>query len=113
MMKLVVKYLMFGSLLFLYNCKSNKVEEHRTVFRYNESKDISTLDPAFARNQVIMRPVAQLFNGLVQMNDSLQVLPCIAKSWTVSKDGLHYTFILRNDVYFHDNKVFENQNLTW
>ncbi len=76
------------------------------IFRYNESKGIPTLDPAFARNQTIIWPVNQLFNGLLQLNDRLEVRPCIARSWEVSPDGTEYTFHLRDDVYFHDHEVF-------
>ncbi len=76
------------------------------VFRYNESKGISTLDPAFARNQTIIWPVNQLFNGLLQMDRNLWVQPCIAKRWTVSSDGKEYRFVLRRDVYFHDDPAF-------
>ena len=80
--------------------------QDKTVFRYNESKGIATLDPAFAKSQTLIWPVHQLFNGLVQMDSALNVKPCIAKDWEISPDGKTYTFHLRNDVYFHDNKVF-------
>ncbi|MGZ3903221.1 MAG: ABC transporter substrate-binding protein, partial [Bacteroidia bacterium] len=90
-------------LLSLFSCGGGKgKKDDRTVFRYNEIAGISSLDPAAARNDENIRPVNQLFNGLVQMNDLLQVEPAIAKSWTVSEDGKTYTFILRSDVFFHD-----------
>ena len=40
------------------------------------------------------------------MDENLQVVPAIAKSWTISEDGKTYTFILRNDVRFHDTEFF-------
>jgi peptide/nickel transport system substrate-binding protein len=40
------------------------------------------------------------------MDNELNIQPSIAKRWEISKNGLVYTFILRNDVYFHDDKVF-------
>ena len=43
------------------------------------------------------------------MNDSLRVIPCIAKKWFISEDGLTYTFILRHDVRFHQNKCFDDE----
>jgi len=63
-----------------YSCggRERKVNPEGQVFRYNESKGISTLDPAFARNLALIWPVNQLFNGLVQLSDSLTVQPCIA-----------------------------------
>jgi peptide/nickel transport system substrate-binding protein len=80
------------------------------IFRYNESSGIATLDPAFAKDQATIWATNQLFNGLVQLDKSLNVQPSIAKSWIISVDALHYTFSLRNDVYFHDDKIFENGN---
>jgi len=78
----------------------------KTAFRYNESKGIATLDPAYAKSQTLIWPVHQLFNGLVQMDSALNVQPCIAKSWDISEDGQTYTFHLRDDVYFHDHRLF-------
>ncbi len=99
--------LLFSSVLALFGCtkKESKFTDN-DVFRYNESANIQTLDPAFARNMAIIWPCNQLFNGLVQLDDSLHVQPDIAKKWTVSTDGLLYDFILRNDVYFHKHKNF-------
>ena len=85
----------------------NEERDQRTVFNYNEMAGISSLDPASANNTEDIWAVNQVFNGLVQLNDSLEVIPCIAKKWNVSDDGLMYTFTLRNDVYFHDNSCFE------
>lgn len=78
----------------------------RTVFRYNQHNPITSLDPAFAKSQNNIWAVDCLFNGLVQLDDSLLVRPCIARSWTISPDGLTYRFVLRDDVFFHDSPVF-------
>jgi len=48
----------------------------------------------------------QLFNGLVQLDNELNILPSIAKNWTISEDGQIYTFNLRKDVYFHKHELF-------
>lgn len=40
------------------------------------------------------------------MDDSLNVIPCIAKNWTVTDSATTYTFNLRNDVYFHNHELF-------
>lgn len=88
---------------------SGKEKDTRTVFNYNEMAGVTSLDPATANNTEDIWPVNQLFNGLVQMNDSLRVIPCIAKSWYISDDGLVYTFNLKDNVFFHDNKCFDNE----
>ncbi len=92
---------------FLFSCGSNdgKGKDH-LVFRYNEHKNIGSLDPAFAKDNADIWAVNQLFNGLVQMDENLNVQPCIAKSWAISDDALTYSFSLRNDVRFHKHSLF-------
>jgi len=92
--------------LFFFSCTEKETIKHPNVFRYNESKGIATLDPAFAKSQVLIWPVNQIFNGLVQMNNQLSIKPCIAKSWEIAKNGKRYTFYLRNDVRFHHFNLF-------
>ena len=90
----------------LLSCQSNQRDAN--IFRYNESAGIATLDPAFAKNQAIMWPVHQLFNTLVEMDEHMNIVPSLAKSWSFSADALSICFLLRNDVYFHDDPVFQN-----
>ncbi len=96
--------------LVLSSC-SNDSHRHpgKQIFRYNEASGIVNLDPAFARDQAHIWVCNQLYNGLVQLDDSLNVLPSVAKRWDISEDGLTYTFYLRNDVYFHDHPIFNGQ----
>jgi peptide/nickel transport system substrate-binding protein len=95
---------------FIVSCSSDdgSRKDTRTVFKYNDlAGGLSSLDPAAARTFENILAVNQLYNGLVEMNDSLQVIPSIARAWKISADGLTYTFYLRNDVLFHDNEYFE------
>lgn len=95
-------------LLVLTSCLQREADnKERTVFRYNESAGISSLDPAFARNQANIWAINQLYNNLIQFDSILNIQPCIAKSWQISPDGLKYRFLLRQDVYFHDDACFD------
>lgn len=96
-------------LVLITSCQdsSNNSRNHE-VFRYNEHSNIASLDPAFARNPQTIWPTNQLFNGLVQLDDSLNIIPDIAKSWVINDSTQTYTFTLRDDVYYHKNKVFGN-----
>ena len=97
--------------LLLYSCNENKKPiNDNLVFRYNEHKNISSLDPAFAKDNADIWAIHQLFNGLVQMNDRLNVVPCIAKSWVISEDALTYSFSIRNDVKFHKHHMFKKDS---
>ena len=94
-------------LLLLSACGDNSPSSDSKVFRYNQASNISSLDPAFAKDQANNWAVAQLFDGLVQTNDQLEIQPAIASAWQISPDGLTYTFQLRRDVFFHDHAQFE------
>jgi len=98
-------------LAILFSCSDKQTKNREClVFRYNESSNIATLDPVFARTQAEIWITNQLFNGLVQLDDSLGVQPDIAKSWTISDDELRYVFSLRTDVFFHKNDVFSDSS---
>ncbi|MGB4775777.1 MAG: ABC transporter substrate-binding protein, partial [Daejeonella sp.] len=106
-------YLKFIFLLLLLctlfsACSSSSEDKDKQVFNINLNEGLTSLDPAFARNQNALWMINQLYNGLVQINDSLKTVPAIAKSWDLSADGKTYTFHLRDDVYFHDDPLFKN-----
>jgi ABC-type dipeptide transport system, periplasmic component len=88
-----------------YSCGGHS-GHHNQVFHYNEFSGIAGLDPAFAKNQSVIWPIHQLYNTLVQTNDSLHIVPSLAYRWEVSDNRRVYTFHLRNDVFFHDNEAF-------
>lgn len=92
----------------VHNNKDNFSKQDKMIFYYNEKDGISSLDPAESNNTPHIWICHQLYNGLVQLDDSLNVLPCIAKYWEISEEGTKYTFHLRTDVYFHDNPCFPN-----
>jgi peptide/nickel transport system substrate-binding protein len=98
----------FFFVLFLCSCGQQQDDvSDKQIFRYNESAGISSLDPAFAKDQANIWAVAQLFNGLVQLDEQLRVQAAIAHSWTVSDDALLYTFHLRTGVSFHQHELIE------
>jgi len=87
-------------------CRTKQDNADKMIFHYNESGGIQSLDPAYASGQAAIWACNQLFNGLVDMDDSLNVMPAIARSWTISEDGCTYTFVLRDDVFFHQTDVY-------
>jgi oligopeptide transport system substrate-binding protein len=101
-------YFLLALPLFLSSCHPTEKQSHKAVFNLNLDEGLTSLDPAFCRNHNTIWIDNQVYNGLVQINDSLQTIPCIAKSWEVSADGLIYTFHLRTDVFFHDEPHFKN-----
>lgn len=92
--------------VLLLSCTQADEASRKTIFNINLDEGLSSMDPAFARNQNALWMANQLYNGLVQIDDSLHIIPCVAKRWDLSADGRLYTFYLRNDVFFHDDALF-------
>lgn len=106
------KIILLSIISFYFISCGNQSKSDKTIgkkiFHYNESEGITSLDPAFSRNIENIWACNQLYNGLVQMDDELNIKPCIATRWEISDSGSTYTFFIKNDIYFHDHKLFKN-----
>ena len=88
--------------VLLNGCKSSRENLDKTVFYYNESGSVKSLDPAFSNDLESMWIINQLFDGLVGLDSNLIPQPLIARSWDISNDQKTYQFHLRNNVWFHN-----------
>lgn len=52
-----------------------------------------------------------LFNGLTSHDKDNNIIPCLAKDWTVDDETNTYTFNLRNDVKWHDGEKFTAEDV--
>ena len=80
---------------FLASCQTKQRYDGKSIFRYNVSDGITSLDPAFSRSIDNVSAVNQLFNGLVQTDENLNLKPCLASSWEVLDSGRTYRFYLK------------------
>jgi ABC-type transport system substrate-binding protein len=83
-----------------------KKNSEKNIFHYNEFNGIASLDPAFAKSQSTMWTAHQFYNTLVEIDDSLRIIPSLAKSWDISADRTVFTFHLRGDIFFHEDDAF-------
>src|SRR5206468_6619351 len=61
----------------------------------NGTSDIKTFDPALSTDANSIAAIDLVFTGLVQLDDNLQVQPQLASSYSLSSDGLTWTFKLK------------------
>ena len=54
-----------------------------------------------------------VFNTLVGLDKSFNVIPELARSWQVSSDGKRVTFQLQRGVKFHDGTEFNAETVKW
>ena len=64
----------------------------------------TTLDPAKIVDLDSARIAAKLYSGLVCFNKNLSPVPDIADTWSISPDGLTYTFKLKKNVRFFNGR---------
>ncbi|MGK7395109.1 MAG: ABC transporter substrate-binding protein [Candidatus Cyclobacteriaceae bacterium M3_2C_046] len=100
--------LIFLAVIMLWGSCSQKQEQlsDKKVFRYNQADGLSSLDPAFARNQANIWATSQIYNGLFELSSDLYPVPSLASTWDISEDGKVYKFNIKKGIYFHDNQVF-------
>jgi oligopeptide transport system substrate-binding protein len=72
----------------------------RAVF----SSDPPTLDPAHATDVTSSAVIRQVFDALLELDETLRIVPALARSWTMSADHRVYTFLLRSGVRFHNGR---------
>ncbi|MCA0851068.1 ABC transporter substrate-binding protein [Salipiger thiooxidans] len=77
------------------------------------NSDARSLEPGINRDSNTDTVVNHLFEGLVAYRTDLSVGPALADSWTVSDDGLTYTFDLRDGVSFHDGTPLTAEAVKW
>ena len=75
-----------------------------SVYRRPLGNEPTTLDPARI-SDIYGRSVAQqVFDGLVEFDHTLTVVPALAQYWKATRDGLTWTFTLRKGVTFHHGR---------
>ena len=71
------------------------------------ASDPVVLDPALVSDGESLRVIRQIFEGLMTVKaGSSAVIPHLATRYSVSRNGLNWTFRLRRNVRFHDGTQF-------
>ena len=72
-----------------------------------------TLDPATSQEARSHQYVAQIFSGLVRLDDDLRVAPDLAERWDILDQGTRYTFYLRPEARFHNGHRVTAQDVVF
>jgi peptide/nickel transport system substrate-binding protein len=76
--------------------------------------DISeTIDPHKATGALTFEILYNIYEGLIQVDKDGQLVGLLATDWTISDDGLHYTFKLKKGVKFHDGSSFTAEDVKY
>ena len=110
------------ALSLVISCQQEPTGEHKKVtpeprrggiYRAALPWSPRTLDPAFSTDIYSVTLIQQIFDGLVQFDQNLNVVPALATSWKVSSDGLLYSFTLRSDASFHNGRQITAEDFVY
>ena len=68
---------------------------HRQHFSYVYALDPASLDYEYSDSYIYNRCHRDVVDGLMENDQYRNVIPSLAEDWSVSKDGLTYTYKLR------------------
>ena len=68
--------------------------------------DAATLYPADMTDNYSEEICRHIYEGLVEFDQDMNVVPALAKDWDISPDGMKYFFYLEEGVTFHDGTPF-------
>jgi peptide/nickel transport system substrate-binding protein len=96
------------SLLLLSSCGDGTTPTQRLTYGLTLSP--SGIDPHLNASSELTIPLRSVYDTLV-FEDPVNggFVPGLASSWSISPNGLTYTFVLRTDVHFHDGTPFNAQ----
>lgn len=104
-----MKKLLLAALVFVSSLMAAEPQSGGTLV-FGRGGDSSTLDPAHATDGESFYGSTQVYDNLVQFKyGTTEIEPGLAESWTISKDGLEYTFKLRKGVYFQPTAFFKKK----
>ncbi len=83
------------------------------VLGYEWSGEKQSMDPADMHSGDDAYHTFAVYNRLVDIDDNFSVLPELATEWSVSPDGLIWTFKLRSGVKFHSGKDFSSADVVY
>ena len=84
-----------------------------SVYRRPLGHDPKTLDPARVSDVYSLSISQQIFDGLVQYDNALTIVPALAEFWRASRDGLVWTFTLRRGAKFHHGREVTAEDVVY
>lgn len=106
------KYFVWIVVLLLVCCseRGSDVLEAQTfqldkqVITFAEPTSIPTMDTTLATDGVSLTVMNNVFEGLFRLNEDNEPVYGMAQSYEVSRDGIVYTFYLRDDAYWSNGE---------
>ncbi len=84
------------------------------ILAYAQRAEPKSLNPVTSSDNASREVIHRLHADLIHINrETGQTEPALAKSWTVSPDGLHYVLELRRGIRFSDGQAFDADDVVF
>ncbi len=98
-------------LALLSGVGSSLLAQGKGSIAFGLSGNPDTLDPQKTAGTLTFQVVKSFYDTLVEPDISGKLVPALAESWTVSPDGLTWTFKLRPGVVFHNGQALTSRDV--
>ena len=92
--------------------KADKETDAPTTFSYVYGVDPSSLDYSIATRTSTTDIIGNVVDGLLENDEYGNLVPSLAEDWSVSQDGLTYTYKLRKGVKWYTSEGEEYAEVT-
>ncbi|GHU56518.1 hypothetical protein FACS1894132_14020 [Clostridia bacterium] len=104
MLKLKIrKFVAIVICLLLISCSNEKPDGKDYLFTVSVLSNPDTLDPQLAKNSSAFDVISNLFLGIMTYDEDGQLCTGVAESYTISPNGLEYTFTLGENFWYGKN----------
>ncbi len=87
--------------------------KHGGTLRFATRVDGAGLDPHRNIVYYVSNPMAATTQGLLDIDQKMEIVPGVAEEWDISDDLKTYTFRLRKDVEFHNGRTVDAEAVKW
>lgn len=101
----VAFFAVFLCVFFFAACNEPKHSAVRELSFATEN-DITNLDPIKVQEPYTLQVIGQIFEGLVSLDSTDQVVPVLAESWSHNPTYTVWQFKIRRGVFFHEEDYF-------
>lgn len=109
--KIIVCIMLLGA-LFAIPATDAFAAQGGKVLVFNHGKELKAWDPSIDDSGGSF-VIGNIFEGLMRDTKDGKLVPGQAKKYTVSNDGLTYTFYLRDDIFWTDGKPVTAQDFAY
>lgn len=103
---LLIALIAIAAVLWIASRRSSQHGGTAAPFVVATETEITTLDPIKNLDPHLVRIEAQIFEGLVRLDEKNEIAPCVAQSWEAVGGYDRWRFKIRPGVKFHSSTLF-------